>query len=124
MRGNWLEALCAFFKDPLQRERERIRAEMAGIHGLVPLLMKQGNGYRWTAVERCRLVHELRTLFALSPYLVALLAPGSFVLIPVVAWWLDRRRQIRCKNQIQPARPLGMFRMSMKSSQWNSTLGQ
>jgi hypothetical protein len=43
----WFKRLCAVFKDPLQRERDRIRAEIHGIHGLVRLFMKQRNGARW-----------------------------------------------------------------------------
>ena len=80
--------LCA----PLNRERDRIRAEMLRIQGLVPLLMKQRNGTRWTPDERAQLRCHLRSLTSLSPYLLVLLAPGSFVLFPILAWWLDRRR--------------------------------
>lgn len=107
---HWLKKLCAVFKDPLQRERDRIRAE---IHGLIRLFMKQRNGARWTAVERRRLVHELFRVCALGPYLVALMAPGSFVLIPMVAWWLDRRRRTRCNDRAQPSRSVTV---SMKPS--------
>ena len=106
MRMTRLRALCACLKGPLQRERERIRAEMAEIHGFVRLLMRQRNGGGWTTEERRRLVHELRRVCALGPYLVALLAPGSFVLIPMVAWWLDRRGRARRYARIQPSRPV------------------
>lgn len=51
----WLKKLCAVFKDPLQRERDRIRAEMHEIRGLIRLFINQRNGVRWTAVERRRL---------------------------------------------------------------------
>lgn len=80
---------------PLNRERDRIRAEMLGIHGLLPLLMKQRNGTRWTSAERAQLRGHVRSLTSLSPYFLVLLAPGSFVLFPILAWWLDRRRQKR-----------------------------
>jgi len=93
--------LFAPFLSPLQRERDRIRAEILGIHGLMPLLMKQRNGLHWTAEDRAQLSHHLRHLTALSPYLVVFLAPGSFVLFPVVAWWLDRRRLRRRDKQTQ-----------------------
>ncbi|MEP6959461.1 MAG: hypothetical protein ABI980_12090 [Nitrospirota bacterium] len=58
----------------------------------MPLLIKQWNGLHLTADERGQLADHLRTLALLSPYLVVFLAPGSFVLFPVVAWWLDRRQ--------------------------------
>jgi uncharacterized Tic20 family protein len=37
----------------------------------------------------------VRALAHLSPYLVVLVLPGSFIALPVLAWWLDRRRQNR-----------------------------
>ena len=85
--------LC--FHAPLRREGDRIRAEMLGIQGLLPLLMKQRNGTKWTPDERAQLRRHLRSLTSLSPYLLVFLAPGSFVLFSVLAWWLDRRRQKR-----------------------------
>jgi hypothetical protein len=87
--------LSSYFHAPLRREGDRIRAEMLGIQGLLPLLMKQRNGNRWTPAERTQLRCHLRSLTSLSPYLLVFLAPGSFVLFPVLAWWLDRRRQKR-----------------------------
>jgi hypothetical protein len=87
--------LPSCFHAPLSRERDRIRAEMCGIQGLLPLLMKQRNGSRWTPAERAQLQAHLRSLTTLSPYLLVLLAPGSFALFPLLAWWLDRRRQAR-----------------------------
>jgi len=94
-----LKKLFAPLQGPLQRERDRIRAALFEVHGLMPLLMKQRNGARWTADERAQLSHHLRNLASLSPSLVVFLAPGSFVLFPVVAWWLDRRRLKRREEQ-------------------------
>jgi len=71
----------------------------------MPLLMKQRNGVRWTAEERMQLAHHLRHLTDLSPYLVVFLAPGSFILLPVVAWWLDRRRLKRRDKQARTSQP-------------------
>lgn len=68
---------------------------MLEVRGLLPLLMKQRNGSRWTPEDRIQLRNQLRTLTALSPYMLALLAPGSFLLLPALAWWLDRRRRKR-----------------------------
>lgn len=75
-----------------QRERQHILAATTRIKGLMPLLMKRRNGSRWSVAERAELHEQLRALGHLSPYLVVLTLPGSFVLLPVLAWWLDRRR--------------------------------
>jgi hypothetical protein len=75
-----------------QRERHQITAQFIKVRGLMPLLMKRRNGGRWTSEERAELAHQLQALAHLSPYLVVLAMPGSFVVLPVLAWWLDRRR--------------------------------
>lgn len=76
------------------RERIRLWEEMNQMRGLIPLLMKQRNGYRWTDLDRKRIKVQLRKLVDLSPYLVLFVAPGGFLVLPVLVWWLDRR-QIR-----------------------------
>lgn len=81
--------------DLQQRERERLWAEMGRTRGLMPLLMKQRNGDAWSSEERHALRQHLRQLAALSPYLVLLVAPGGLLVLPALAWWLDRRRQRR-----------------------------
>lgn len=78
-----------------QRERVRIASHLGTIRGLMPLLMKRRNGMRWSAEERNDLYGQLRALSHLSPYLVVLALPGSFLLLPALAWWLDRRRGVR-----------------------------
>ena len=75
-----------------QRERMRISSHLGTIRGLMPLLMKRRNGSNWTAAERDALYRQLRALSYLSPYLVVLALPGSFLMLPALAWWLDRRR--------------------------------
>lgn len=60
--------------------------------GLMPLLMKGRNGGQWTADEKEEILAHLRRMAHLSPYLIALLLPGSIFLLPAYAWWLDRRR--------------------------------
>lgn len=75
-----------------KREREAIVLEAAKVKGLMPLLMKRRNGGRWSRAERQALHDQMRALAYLSPYLVVLVLPGSFVVLPVLAWWLDRRR--------------------------------
>lgn len=85
------------------RERERLRAEMAGMRGLMQLLMKQRNGHRWTDTDRCEIRMHLRKLASLSPYMVLFVSPGGFLALPVLAWWLDRRRQKRVAPEQRPA---------------------
>ncbi len=74
------------------REKRHLLNEILQVRGLMPLLMKQRNKGRWTHEDRAELRAHLRRLSNLSPYLVVLAMPGSFVLLPALAWWLDRRR--------------------------------
>lgn len=78
-----------------ERERKRILAEAVQIKGLMPLLMKHRNGQKWTKEERAELHVHLKHLSDLSPYLVLVVLPGAPLTIPLLAWWLDRRRQHR-----------------------------
>lgn len=78
-----------------KREHAAVLAEFASIKGLMPLLMKHRNGDPWSRAERRALHGQLRALVHVSPYLLVLLLPGSFALLPILAWWLDRRRQQR-----------------------------
>ncbi len=78
-----------------RREVRRVLGELLVLRGLMPLLMKSRNGESWTPQEKAQLLAHLRRLSHLSPYLVLLLMPGSAVLLPAYAWWLDRRRRRR-----------------------------
>ncbi len=78
-----------------RREVQRILAELMAARGMMPLLMKARNGGQWSEAEREELLGHLRRMAHLSPYLVALMLPGSIFLLPAYAWWLDRRRQQR-----------------------------
>lgn len=75
-----------------RREVRRVLAELLATRGMMPLLMKARNGGQWTPAEKEEIVGHLRRMAHLSPYLVALLMPGSMLLLPAYAWWLDRRR--------------------------------
>lgn len=86
MRGLW---------ELQHRERERLWMEMAQMRGLMQLLMKQRNGYRWSETDRLKIRAQLRKLASLSPYMVLFVSPGGFLALPLLAWWLDRRRQKR-----------------------------
>jgi hypothetical protein len=86
-------------REPFPREKDRILAEILSLQGLMPLLMQQRNGRPWTPDERAQLTQHLCRLRSLSPYLMALLAPGSVLLLPLLAWWLDRRRKKRTEKE-------------------------
>lgn len=78
-----------------KHQAQEFIADVVRVRGLMPLLMKRRNGGVWTARETAELLMQLRTLSRLSPYLVFLLLPGSALLLPLYAWWLDRRRLSR-----------------------------
>jgi len=75
-----------------RREANRVLAELMETRGIMPLLMKARNGETWTSAEKAQLLAHLRRVAHLSPYLITLLLPGSVLLLPIYAWWLDRRR--------------------------------
>lgn len=77
------------------RERVRLRDEMSETQRLVPLLMKQRNGACWTDKERREVQQQLRRMVLLSPYLMLFVMPGGLFLLPLLAWWMDRRRHHR-----------------------------
>ncbi len=79
-------------QDLTNRERRRLVAEMSQVRGLMPLLMKPRNHQKWTREDKALLAQHLKRLSALSPYLVILVMPGGFFVLPALAWWLDRRR--------------------------------
>jgi hypothetical protein len=83
------------------REKKALLAEILQVRGLMPLLMKPRNRQRWTVEDRAELAVHLQRLSRISPYLMVLVMPGGFFMLPALAWWLDRRRN---RKQI-PAPP-------------------
>jgi hypothetical protein len=78
-----------------EREKSRIRGEIAQVPGLMALLMKPRNGKKWTRAERKELRAQLRRLSRLGLYLMTAVIPGTSVTLPLLAWWLDRRQRRR-----------------------------
>ena len=74
------------------RERRFLTDEIVQVRGLMPLLMKPRNGQRWTQEDKRELSGHLRRLSSISRYLVVLALPGGVLILPALAWWLDRRR--------------------------------
>lgn len=105
VRLNSIGRACASslrrIRDITGRERDHLVGEVSKIGGLMPLLMKPRNKGHWTAADKAELRLQLRRLGNISPYLVLTVVPGSFLALPLLAWWLDRRRQRR--NQVAAA---------------------
>ena len=87
-----------------ERERKFLLAEMSQVRGLMPILMRRRNKQRWTPEELAEIRAHLKRISELTPYLVILVMPGGFAALPVLAWWLDRRRN-REKNGGNRDRP-------------------
>lgn len=83
------------------REKAHLRTEIMQARGLMPLLMKPRNKQRWTAEDKAQLADHLQRLSQISPYLVVLVMPGGFFVLPALAWWLDRRR-----NRVRASSPV------------------
>jgi hypothetical protein len=90
--GGRAGGLLKLAADLTAREKRALIAEISQVRGLMPLLMKPRNRQRWSAEDRARLTLHLRQLSRISPYLVVLVMPGGFLILPALAWWLDRRR--------------------------------
>lgn len=75
-----------------ERERKFLLSEMTQVSGLMPILMRRRNRQQWTPEELAQIRAHLKRISQLSPYLVIIVMPGGFAALPVLAWWLDRRR--------------------------------
>ena len=86
------EWFCSFLAGNT-REKSRLRSEMATMKGSVVWLIRQRKQGAWTAVERDHLRDVMRSASSVSPYLFIWVVPGSLVLLPFLAWFMDRRRR-------------------------------
>jgi len=75
-----------------ERERKFLLSEMSQVRGLMPILMRRRNKQQWSPEELDEIRAHLMRISKLSPYLVIIVMPGGFAALPVLAWWLDRRR--------------------------------
>jgi hypothetical protein len=78
--------------DMIDREKRYMLAEMMEIKGLLPLLMKPRNRQKWTPQDKRELMTHLSHMSKVSPYIAVVMLPGGFFMLPVLSWWLDRRR--------------------------------
>lgn len=84
--------LLKSWRDTTRRERDHLIRELAQVAGLMPLLMKRRNSQKWTVEDRAQLAGQLKRLSHLSPYIAVIVLPGGLLMLPALAWWLDRRR--------------------------------
>ncbi len=88
------EWFCSFLAGNC-RENSRLRREMATMKGSVTWLVQQRRQGNWTAQERARLRDVMRSASSVSPYLFIWVIPGSMLLLPFLAWFLDQQRKRR-----------------------------
>ena len=63
------------------------------IQGFMNLLMKPRNGMPWTAEDKAAIRLHLKSVAASLPMLAVFTLPGGMLLLPLLAWHLDRRKQ-------------------------------
>jgi hypothetical protein len=78
-----------------KRRKQQILSQFLQVKGLIPLLMKPRNNQQWTPQDKRDLILNLKSLSHISGYIAILIVPGGCALLPVMAWWLDRRRERR-----------------------------
>ena len=79
---SWLRAIRAC----TAREKAFLLSEIVQVKGLMPLLMKPRNKQPWSVEDKAELAVHLKRLSKLSPYLVIVLMPGGFFILPALAW--------------------------------------
>jgi len=79
----------------VEREKKQLEEDLARTQTLMPLLMKPRNGADWTKEDKRELVDHLKRITGMGWYVALLLLPGGLALLPLLAWWLDRRREKR-----------------------------
>jgi hypothetical protein len=87
--------LQLLFCEIMRRRKQQILSQFLQVKGLIPLLMKPRNNQHWTPQDKRELILNLKCLSHMSAYIAVLIMPGGCALLPVMAWWLDRRREKR-----------------------------
>ncbi len=92
-----------------QRERSRLRVEIAHVPAFLGLLLKPGTGRALSASERRALRVRWRGMGRLGLYLTSMIIPGTTLTLPLLAWWLDRRDERRARKAapLSDANPSG-----------------
>ena len=76
--------------------RNQIYAQSVEMDNFMCLLMKERNRRgKWTKEEIDKLVIQIKHLSTSAPFLILLVLPFGFLMLPLLANWLDRRKQPR-----------------------------
>ena len=75
------------------REKTRLKRELATLKGSVVWLVRQRRYGSWSTQERDHLRKIMRSASSVSPYLLIWVVPGSMLLLPFLAWFIDHRRK-------------------------------
>ena len=93
------EWFCSFLAGN-SREKSRLKREMATLRGSVVWLVQQRRQGNWDAAERAHLREMMRSASSVSPYLLVWVVPGSMLILPFMAWFLDRQRKRRERKRL------------------------
>lgn len=74
------------------------------VQGLMQLLMKPRNGMPWTAEDKVALRSHLSRIAKALPAFGIFSLPGGMFLLPLLAFFLDRRRLRRNAERAGPER--------------------
>ena len=69
------------------------RKDLYHIQGFMQILMKPRNGERWTPGDKIAIRAHLKSLASTLPLLLVFTLPGGSLLLPLLAWHLDRRKK-------------------------------
>jgi hypothetical protein len=90
------ERIINFVRSQIKKNRDLILNEAKYLDGFMDLLMKQRNtGEKWTFRERMQLKNDIKRLVGYVPILSIFLLPAGFLLIPIMAEVMDRRKRSR-----------------------------
>jgi hypothetical protein len=67
--------------------------DLCHLQEFMQLLMKRRNGMRWTREDKVAIRTYLRRLASSLPFLAIFTLPGGSLLLPLLAWHLDRRKK-------------------------------
>jgi len=88
-----------FLKRLVLKNKELIFNEAQHIQGFLQLLFKQRNtDNQWQKEEKQQLKNHLKRLSLYVPILLIFTLPGGFLLLPILAEILDRRKKRRIEN--------------------------